>query len=292
MTSFDQKFNLLSLLRGYDLFDKNYLNTSLLGYGKHHHHHRKKLDAETRYLKFVGEVLDKESSPLTKYFIFFKFNPDFEEKYKKKEIIQKLCAFTRYYIASRSPESSDFLTNLEQFTKDMLKSARYLTLLNVMDKWGDETKEAEDDDYLPEGFIQLKKDTKKSIVDIANHCLTTTNYIDLDYKQILNFVFDCIINLCRTPEDFEHLFRKYMDTIAQSYDMDTEKLFSEDLLKTSAKDRDELEKSDDEDDEVTQEDIDFVVPDDFIEYEERPEKRKRKNDEIEGSGFYDWWGWK
>ena len=295
--SFNRKNNLLSFLRGYDLlFKRNYLNAALLGYGKHshhhhhhHHHHHKENEttistAENKYEKFLSTVFRE----LEKYFNFFREHiPDDSFWYNNKLFFEALCAFTRYFIASKTTTSSEFLSNIETFLTDIIASDRYSNLLDEMDSFADQYKETK---KLPEEYIKIKEECGNDIREICS----SPNVLDLIEQTFINLILDCIVYSTNVPEEFALKFEKYKDKVTTSYEDDISRLFSEDLQDTAYSD--DLES----DGEPDSEDEKFVVPDDeeYIEYEddskEKPVKRRKivssdDEKEVNGSGFYDWW---
>lgn len=305
--SFTRKNNLLSLLRGYDLpaEQHNYLNSALLGFGNHHHHHHhhhhhKKENktststseerSEKKYIEFLNTVADS----LVKYLDFFsKHIPD-DSFWYDDTFFKALCAFTRYFVASKTETSSEFLNNIEGFLTDIADSEQYISLLDVMDDFADEYKKIKKiskSDELPKEYITLKEQSGNDIRKISIQCLNE-NVLDLDPQTIINLILNCIVYSTQEPQEFQLNFEKYKQKVTNSYDKDISRLFSEDLQDTAYNDDLESEGEGDSEDEG------FVVPDDEVEYEddgETPVKRRKvvhdddEEGEINGSGFYNWW---
>ena len=311
---FERKNNLLSLLRGYDLpIKRNFLNSALLGFGKHHHHHHKKdkkeketpkkekkkthLDeSEEKYLQFLITVEDS----LKKYFNFFIANLSNRSFWYGPLFYDALCAFTRYFVASKTRTSTEFLNNIERFLTDIVESERYDSLLDEMDSFADEYKTTE---VLPEAYKAIKVQSGNAIGAISTQCLSQ-DVLNLDEQTIINLIIDCVVYSTEEPQEFEITFEKLKTKITNSADKDILRLFSEDLQDTV--DDDAKEKDDGKYD---SEDERFVVPDgeEYIEYEsdeeeegETPAKRRKmwivdsddddeEEGEVNGSGFYDWW---
>lgn len=302
---FERKNNLLSLLRGYDLpIKRNFLNSALLGFGKHHHHHHhhkkeketlpskleKSEESEERFKNFLTTV----DTALKKYFSFFSTHIPDDSFWYSNKFYDALCAFTRYFVASTTRTSSEFLSNVEGFLIDIVESDRYNRLLDDMDIFADEYRETGKSDE----YEKIRVQSGKSIREISSQCLSQ-NVFDLDYQTIKNLILDCVIYSTNEPQEFESNFERYKTKVTTSSDKDILHLFSEDLQDTA--DNDDLESEGEHD----SEDEKFVVPDDVIEYEdedededeyeEKPAKRrklvpsKEDDEEVTGSGFYDWW---
>ena len=292
---FKRKNNLLSLLRGYDLPIKhNFLNSALLGFGKHHHHHHhhhkkekktltsKPEESEERYIKFLTTV----EPALKEYFNFFITNIHNDSFWYSNKFFDALCAFTRYFVASKTTTSSEFFSNIESFLVDIANSVRYARLLEDMDSFADKYKISEE---LPKEYNNIKVESGDAIQTISRQCLSQ-DVLNLDNQTIINLILDCIVYSTEEPQEFESKFDTYQRRVTNSYEKDIQQIFSEDLQDTAHDD--ELES----DGEFDSEDESFVVPDDeeYIEYEEKPVKKRRKlvaseEDEVTGSGFYEWW---
>ena len=282
---FIRKNNLLSLLRGYDLPIKhNYLNTALLGYGKHN----KDKDNEERYQKFRSTV----DASLDKYFNTFREEINNNDFWQPPIFYKALCAFTRYYVAGLSVKSSQFFNNIDGFLSDIVQTERYNNLVETMEKLANKLKYKQEEKEILEKYNIIKENSKKNILKLSFLLYGQTTP---DIQKIMNLILDCIVYSTNTPEDFVLNWEKYKDTVAKSSDKDTTKIFSEDLQDTL---NDDLEEE--SDGEYDSEDERFVVPDDVIEYEddgENPVKKKRRRivdsddeeGEVNGSGFYNWW---
>jgi hypothetical protein len=295
---FERKNNLLSLLRGYDLPIKhNYLNSALLGFGKHHHHHHHHhhhKEKETTYDKTNEKYKNFRSTvenALRKYFTYFSENLSDHSFWYGKDFYDALCAFTRYFVASNTERSTEFLSNIENFLAGIVTSERYDSLA---DKMYDLAKKYKKTDELPEEYTSIKTACGNDIREISEQCLSQ-DVLSLDEQTIINLILDCIVYSTQDPEGFAWNFEEYQKKVTKSYDSDALRLFSEDLQDTAYDDEKESEGEYDSEDER------FVVPDgeEYIEYEdeeeeEKPTKRRKivysdDEEEVNGSGFYDWW---
>ncbi len=275
---FTRKNNLLSLLRGYDLpVKRNYLNAALLGYGKHR---KTDEDKEKRYQKFRTIAFNS----LEQYFNVLKSLISDDDFWHSLGFYQVLCAFTRFFVASWSKTSSDFVINLDAFLREISQSIRYAKLIEIMDDLADEQKARK---KIPEEYEKIKEKSKNNIRKLTYRLPFQEQDQDAPDKEgVKNLILDCIVYSTETPEDFALNWEKYKDKVTMKTDKDVERLFSENLQDTAADDYD-----DESEGEYDTDDEDFVVPDDFIEYEEPAAKRRRDDDdeEVNGSGFYDWW---
>lgn len=284
--SFTRKNNLLSLLRGYDLpIKRNYLNAALLGFGKHN-----KKDEDEKKEKIYRDFRSTVDVSLEKCFNAFRNQIDNVEFWHSSIFYKALCAFTRYYVAGYSETSSDFLENLEGFMSEIVQSKRYLNLLKTMDKLANEQKARGGE--IPEEYETVKEKSKNNIRKLSFRLWAQETP---DTQGIINLILDCIVYSTETPEEFALKWEKYKDIVTMSSDKDIMKIFSEDLQDTAADDDEESEG------EYDPEDVDFVVSDDDIEYVKPVAKRRRlvrvegsdedsdDDEEVNGSGFYDWW---
>lgn len=320
---FTRKNNLLSLLRGYDLpIKRNYLNAALLGYGKRNKKDETKDEKkENRYQDFRSTAAES----LNRCIDAIEERIDDDKFWHGSDIYKALRIFTRFYIARLCESSSEFFINIERFLVDIADSKRYFYLLETMDALADELKAistveptveellptveteeqvkediplVEADEYTGEGnptdetdelteekiwgkYERIKEESKEHIL----------NFTPVTNREVINFILDCIVYSTEVPEQFESHWEKYKMEVITTSDTDLNKIFSEDLVDTMNADENEDEGEYDSEDEK------FVVPDadEYIEYKERPAKRrklvpsKEDEEEVTGSGFYDWW---
>ena len=277
------------MLRGYDLpIKRNYLNAALLGYGKHQ---KTDEDKEEIYKNFRLKVI-KALNECYKAFSD-KLRDGDVEFWHSRRFYDALCAFTRFAVAGWSESSSDFFNNLEDFLREIAASRQYIYLVENMDALMDEQKARK---KIPAGYKKLKEESKNDIRSLVEYRLPFQEPPPFDKQGFIDLILACIVYSTKTPEEFEKHWVKFKDKITMTSDADVMKIFSEDLQDTAADDYD-----DESEGEYDPEDLDFVVSDDFIEYEPGAKKRRLTKPEgsddedsddegeVNGSGFYDWW---
>lgn len=277
---FTRKNNLLSLLRGYDIpIKRNFLNATLLGYGKRHKKDEVNKDRkkEERYQKFRDSADENESLKI--YFDTFRDEIDNESFWQSSDFLSDLCEFTRFCVASWSKTSTKFFENSETLLTQIPQSSRFKTILTIMDDLADLWHAGEP---IP-GYEDIKDECKQHISGI----LYRSQFQTLPQKAVKNLIIDCIVLSTSNPSEFERNWDKYATIVTRRADSDASKYFSEDLLDTVSEDEDESEGEADSDDE------DFVVPDDV-----NPAKRRKlaasdddeeEDEEMNGSGGLPYW---
>lgn len=278
MSALNRKYNLLSLLRGYDLTHPNDISSILLGYGKGE-------SPSAKYAKQYEKTYSSDGNTVRRAFKFFrKYCDDNSFWYDTEAVIKNLVHLTRYVILSVSPDYKQFSEAMEVYLSRFADSTYYIKRLEEMDSFMNEwhaNPEIEDQSQIP-GFKALKLKCQK---EIKQYLLTTKFY---DYTsghgvtpddRFIRFIINCLIRTSGTPELFPLNTQKYSFKCTHDIEFDTTMHFSEDLRDTKKKDLYELHgvkptAIDFEEEEIDSEDED---------YEEPPSKK------MKGSGFYNWW---
>lgn len=280
MSVFNRKYNLLSLLRGYDLTFPYDFSSILLGYGKG-------VSPSTKYAaQYEKTYTDVDENPVNGAFKKFKEEYVNNETFWKSTdfVIEMLVRLTRYVILSFSPDYKTFFETMEAFLSDLINSKYYITILEQMDEFMDDWKNGNVNIYQSEipGFIVLKETCRKQIkkyLFISEFYDLTSRYGVSPDENFIQFIVNCLVCTSKTPEDFALNTEKYRKSCTNSIEFDTKIHFSEDLRDTKKKDLYDLHrirpiKIDFEEEDIGSEDEDY----------EEPVSKKMK-----GSGFYNWW---
>jgi len=142
----------------------------------------------------------------------------------------------------------------------------------------------------PTAMIQLQEMCKTAMKDFLNIKSIRDND---SYNNFLNFIMNCLIYITDEPERFEDYYNEFIDELNGQMEKQAEKVFSIDLFDKADKDYQDLVRDDSD---YSDDDLNFVVPDDYVEYEDGytpspvplpPPKKKRNRRKTKGSGKID-----